>query len=218
METLAALGILAAAGGTGAAAAAPAAGAALGTTGAGLGAGTAAGLGAGAGGGMLASLVPAAGLGASAVPAASGTAALGAAPALGLGPLGSAAPALGSSLAELGAPGVANAYTAFAPTAIDAMGGLTTPATSGGGFSMSRLMPGNLFPKDKSILENALLAGNVGAMLGGILRGSPTQVGSSPLPGLPREGGGFRPTASAQLEALQQLLLASRRPRSGGFF
>ena len=77
----------------------------------------------------------------------------------------------------------------------------------------------NFMPSGGSGLENSLKMGALGQMLGGLLGGGDKpQMGASPLPPGGGGGGGYRPSVSGQLEALQQLALASRKPKQGGFF
>lgn len=213
MEALIAAGLLSAAGAAGAGVAAPAAAGALGAGAGGLGAGLGAGaggLGAGLGAGALGTGAGAAGAGglvsmAPAFAGALGSGAAGAGGATGLGGLA------GSLTGALGSGG------AFLPTstALSAM-----PSGASLGNAPSGLLNSlvNILPKGKSPLENALLLGQVGSLVGGLLGGDKKGgIGASPLIGNPGGGGGFRPTATGQLEALQQLAAASRRPQ-GKFF
>ena len=79
---------------------------------------------------------------------------------------------------------------------------------------------GNLFKPGMSGMEKTLQLGQLGSLVGGLLGGDDkkSQMGPSPLPGGGGGGGGFRPTASSQLEAIQQLMQAQRRSGGQKFF
>ena len=79
---------------------------------------------------------------------------------------------------------------------------------------------GNLFKPGMSGMEKTLQLGQLGSLVGGLLGGDDkkSQMGASPLPGGVGGGGGFRPTATGQLEALQQLAAAQRRSGGQKFF
>ena len=147
-------------------------------------------------------------LGVGALAAMTGGAALGA-----LGPAAAGAAGAGAGLGgaegALLAPGLIGAEEAF-PGASTMLGGSGVAGNVGSNAGFLS----NIFPKGKSTAENALLAGQLGGMVGNLF-GAGQEPLKAPAPFLPNIGGGGgagKPTADSAMAALVQ----ARAARAGG--